>query len=361
MKIYKINTIKIAGIMALIFLLLGDSAGAATLKVDKSGGSNYTKIQDAINNASNWDTILVNSGTYYENVNVTKRLILRGVDTGEGKPIVDASGNGSAITLSAGWSTLEGFTAINSGSSPNAIQAYAGIYVNSDGNIIRNNNVSNSSYGIFLISSNNNTLSSNIASSNYYVLTDKKGFKTFGGDGIILIMSNYNTLRGNTANSNHIRGIGLESSSNNMLTGNNASNNYYGISLKYSGNNTLDGDIVLNNSIGIYLTYSGNNTLRSNTANSNKGYGIGLSDSDNNMLNGNTANSNIYTGISLVFWLWMKFSIPLAFIVVMLIYILMLAARYVDARVLESKNIYRLLHENIHSARDKPTYAGKVT
>jgi hypothetical protein len=46
------------------------------LTVDKSGGTNYTRIQDAIDNASDGDTILVYSGTYYESVNVDKKLVL---------------------------------------------------------------------------------------------------------------------------------------------------------------------------------------------------------------------------------------------------------------------------------------------
>jgi nitrous oxidase accessory protein NosD len=59
------------------------------------------------------DTIDVHSGTYYENVDVYKRLILRGMDTGGGMPVVDAGRNGNAITLSASGSTLDGFVVTN--------------------------------------------------------------------------------------------------------------------------------------------------------------------------------------------------------------------------------------------------------
>ena len=38
------------------------------------------------------------SGTYYENVDVNKTLILRGVDTGTGKPVVDDETACHAIT-----------------------------------------------------------------------------------------------------------------------------------------------------------------------------------------------------------------------------------------------------------------------
>ena len=51
-----------------------------TLYVGGSGSGNYTKIQDAIDNASDGDTILVFSGTYYENINIQKQLLLKGID-----------------------------------------------------------------------------------------------------------------------------------------------------------------------------------------------------------------------------------------------------------------------------------------
>src|SRR5660398_39633 len=100
--------LRIAAGITMLALLLAGSAGASTLTVNASGGANYTRIQDAIDNASDGDTILVYSGTYYENVNVNRQLILRGI----GMPVVNASGSGSAITLSADGITLMGFTAI---------------------------------------------------------------------------------------------------------------------------------------------------------------------------------------------------------------------------------------------------------
>ncbi|RLF52019.1 MAG: hypothetical protein DRN11_01820, partial [Thermoplasmata archaeon] len=49
-----------------------------TLYVGGSGPGNYSKIQDAIENASNGDTIFVYSGTYYENVVINKSIDLIG-------------------------------------------------------------------------------------------------------------------------------------------------------------------------------------------------------------------------------------------------------------------------------------------
>ena len=57
------------------------------------------KIQDAIDGASPGDLIEVQSGRYQENLNVDKMLTLLGVDTGGGRPVVDASAKGPAISL----------------------------------------------------------------------------------------------------------------------------------------------------------------------------------------------------------------------------------------------------------------------
>ncbi len=230
----------------------GGGGSRRTITVDDSGGANYTRIHDAIDNASDGDTILVYSGTYYENVNVTKQLIMKGIDTGSGNPVVDGGGNARAITISADGVMLEGFKAMNA---PYLYGSGTGIYVQSNNNTIKNNIVSNNNYaGIFLASTSyysdtiNNTLSYNMVSNN--------------GVGIYLYYSSNNVLIGNTANSNRDHGILLWPSNNNTL-GNNTvnTNGIDGISFGYSSDNVIVGNTALNNPIGISLDFSSNNNL----------------------------------------------------------------------------------------------------
>lgn len=82
--------------VALLVVLLTPGAFAATLTV--GSGQAYATIQDAVNAASPGDTIIVNSGTYPESVNIYKAVDLIGQDTGSGLPVVDGSGV-SIITL----------------------------------------------------------------------------------------------------------------------------------------------------------------------------------------------------------------------------------------------------------------------
>jgi len=75
-----------------------------TLYVGGSGAGNYTRIQDAIDNASDGDTVFVYSRRYIENIVIEKSLSLIGISeefgsgNDSGKPVID--GNFSDIVIS---------------------------------------------------------------------------------------------------------------------------------------------------------------------------------------------------------------------------------------------------------------------
>jgi len=82
--------------------------GGNILYVGGSGPGNYSIIQDAINDASDGDTIFVYSGTYYENLIVDKTINLVGEN--RNTVIIDCYDNGDAILIKADWITIKGFT-----------------------------------------------------------------------------------------------------------------------------------------------------------------------------------------------------------------------------------------------------------
>jgi nitrous oxidase accessory protein len=132
-----------------------------TIRVDDEGDGDYTKIQDALDNASNGDTIMVYSGIYHENVFVEKSLALIGIDkefgTGNdtGKPILDGTGvNDTGITIDADGTLINGFFIRDYDSDP-PYSFPSGIFIASDFTDISNNVILNIFRGIWIFGNNN--------------------------------------------------------------------------------------------------------------------------------------------------------------------------------------------------------------
>jgi parallel beta-helix repeat protein len=81
------------------------------LYVGGSGPGNYTRIIDAVNNASDNDTIFVYSGTYFESFSISKSVNLVGED--KNTTIIDAQGSAHVIDFHANWITVREFTLTN--------------------------------------------------------------------------------------------------------------------------------------------------------------------------------------------------------------------------------------------------------
>ena len=82
------------------------------LYVGGGGQGNYSNIQDAIDNASNGDTVFVYNGTYYENIIVDVSISLIGEE--KNKTIIDSAQNEIVVTIIADDVSISGFTITNS-------------------------------------------------------------------------------------------------------------------------------------------------------------------------------------------------------------------------------------------------------
>jgi len=197
-----ISTLTLAALFLLSACIMPVTAAEHTVA---PSGAEFLSIQDAIDWASGGDTIVVESGTYSETIILNKKIILEGVDSGGGPPVIDASQAGNGVDIRVDGCTVENFI-IRNGS------LFTGIRAASSDNTLRGNTVSDFGEGIHLISSVTTTVASNNVTDN-------------GRAGIVLEASNNNDIKFNIVSKN-IVGITLdEYSLSNRIELNNFINN----------------------------------------------------------------------------------------------------------------------------------------
>ena len=204
------------------------SINGNTLYVGGDGPGNYTNIQDAIDDASDNDTVFVydDSSPYYENIEIYKSIDLMGED--KNTTIIDGKKIEDVIFITTSGVNISRFTIINSSST----SPYAGIrgdYYSKYNNII-----------------------DNIISNNY--------------QGISLPYSNNYTIIGNTISNNKVRGINIRHSQNTVVNNNIIiSNRWEGLFLEYTSGNKIFSNSFFDDGIRISITY--NNIIFNNTVN----------------------------------------------------------------------------------------------
>ena len=101
------------------------------LYVGGNGSGNYTKIQDAIDNTSDGDTVFVYNGTYFENLIVNQSINL----IGENKEttVIDGKNIDNVIKINIEYTWVEDFSIRNSGNGSYLTSAGINIFSNKKG------------------------------------------------------------------------------------------------------------------------------------------------------------------------------------------------------------------------------------
>ena len=122
------------------FLLLGvalifvsEGAEADTIIVDENGNGDFTKIQDAIDDASSGDKIRIWAGNYTENVDVDKRLeVIGNYTNGQHMTTINGNWTGDVLSVTAKYVVLEKIRVINSGNNSGWSNHDEGISIEDD-------------------------------------------------------------------------------------------------------------------------------------------------------------------------------------------------------------------------------------
>ena len=212
------------------------------LYVGGSGLHNYSKIQDAVDNASAGDIIFVYSKAvpYYENIIITKNNIQL-IGENNYLTIIDGNYTSSVIEIIGDRVTVKGFTIQHSGSVEYP-EYNAGIHLlyPSDYINITNNVIIDNFNGICLQGSKNNTISKNIVSNNV------KGLLIFA-DSVFNIIS-----KNNVENNDYGFFFGF-TVYNYIIENNIANSTEYGMYFYFACVNTIQKNNFVNNTRHVYF------------------------------------------------------------------------------------------------------------
>lgn len=172
---------------------------------------------------------------------------------GNGEVILDNEGTGTVLTLRAGDSVIRGLHIKGSGESHDQVDA--GILIESDGNLIEDNQIDDVLFGIHLRGASENIVRGNHVRS-------KAVEPSMRGDGVRLWNSYENRIENNIIES--VRDVFITNSSNNQLQGNYIRDSRVGIQLVFSHENEIVANHIENNGTGILLFYSNDLLIKSN-------------------------------------------------------------------------------------------------
>jgi len=277
----------------------------------------YERIQWAIGNATDGDTILVRAGTYYEHVTIDKPISLIGEN--RTTTIIDANDESeAAIRIEASNISINGFTIQNGG--------MHGVLCSNERDIkIERNIIKDSFRGVCFWNSTNITLGDNIIEKNTHgislnwatsteIAENTITENTFGiwldnsngirvkenvieenrQDGLFVFCCNSTYIAHNIIVGSPEYGMWLYKSSATAIIANNFESNYVGISLEWAFDyNIIACNVLSGNNAGIGLHQSSNNNILSdNIITESSIHGIGLADSNENRIFGNTIANN---------------------------------------------------------------------
>ena len=249
------------------------------LYVGGAGPGNYTKIQNAINNATNGDTIFVYNGTYNENID-TKIKKISLIGQSRESTFIKGQTTDPVVRIGISDTSIEGF--FMSGSSDEIIVQVATLCENV---FITNNAMEKGIQGIVLtVPTSRITIMDNTIFNMTYI-------------GIQVQTSTYSLIKGNFITGNGKQGIDLSLNSNhNSILNNTITNNgEEGVAIGglASTENTIQGNIISSNKIGIRLTSgAGSNEITGNHIEWNSMEGLLLSTSSENTIEMNNFMNN---------------------------------------------------------------------
>jgi len=249
-----------------------ESVAAAQINV-----SVQDNLQTVLDQSTDGDVILLSSGRYLGNFVIKHAITLRG----DKSTIIDAQGDGHALSLKNSHITVDNLHIENWGS--DLTEQHAGIYSDQKANniVIKNNRLKGDGFGIWLQKVEFIKVINNVVEGNTQLRSADRG------NGIQLSIVKHAEVRGNEVF--HTRdGIYIISSQENLIESNTMHDLRYGIHYMYSHNNQVIDNYAVNTRAGYALMSSRNLIVRGNSTENSEDYGFLL-----NFITSSTISNNI--------------------------------------------------------------------
>ena len=262
-----------------LFLLWGVSLFSAS-----AVAGDYPSFQALVDAAEPNAILVPEPGTYAGPVTIEEPITI----DGRGQVTIDAGGKGSVIYLDTDGATIKNLRLTNSGSSHNDIDS--GVQVRGNFNVIKDNEIDNTLFGVDLQQSESNVVRRNRISSKDVEL----GMR---GDAVRLWYSFGNKIQDNIIRDS--RDMVVWYSKDNLISGNDARGGRYSLHFMYSQYNRVEGNYYQDNAVGIFLMYSdGVEVIDNYVAHSvgATGVGIGFKETSDVTVEGNKL---LYCGVGL--------------------------------------------------------------
>ncbi|UCD14065.1 MAG: right-handed parallel beta-helix repeat-containing protein [Thermoplasmatales archaeon] len=277
-----------------------------TLYVGGDGPGNYSRIQDAIDNASDGITVFVYNGTYYENILINKQIVLKGEN--KYNTTINGLRNDDTVTITSAKVIVTRFKITNSSNDIESAWWKAGIRVIGSHITIDDNIISDNLLGIFCKQVKNLTIVNNIFEN------DGLNFYPYDGENLrppLIIEHFIHTIQNNTVNGKPLlyyanqEDFEVPSNVGQLIAVNctkmkirnsSFSNTDFMVLMVFCSDCIIENSTFMNNDGVFSLLASDNNTIEFNNM-SNNLHGILLDYySKNNRIHHNHISNNIYCG-----------------------------------------------------------------
>jgi nitrous oxidase accessory protein len=231
---------------------------AETLIVAEKGAA-FSSVQAAIDSARPGDLIQVRPGHYHGNIVLHKSLTLEG----EGKPILRGTGEGSVLTVLAPHCVIRGLLIEHCGG--DLQKEDSGILLKSSGNRLENNDLRDILYGIYLYQAGASVIRGNVIRGRVQLEIGERGA------GLHLWDSPGNVIEDNQISETR-DGLYIQSSPDNLIRRNRVTRLCYGVHYMFSNSNRFEENLFSENMAGAAIMYSSHIEFRRNAFLHNRGF-----------------------------------------------------------------------------------------